>query len=151
MFEFRKLCHEVENLTPQERTLYLTDKSISVVKGLKELGADDVDPVIVLVSFLIGSVVSDGTISEKDYLFIYPSLQKAFGDVCDLSQVKYSVKVAKDIQKEISNYTQELISLISLADENLKSDLVLLCLLITSVDGKVSLKEKKYIKQLCKA
>ena len=38
-------------------------------------------------------------------------------------------------------------------DELIRSgaDIVTLCLLVTSADGKVSLKERRYIKQLCTA
>lgn len=151
MFEFQKLCREIEALSPSKRAMLLSEKSIAVIKGLRELGAMETDPVVILASFIIGSVVSDGSISEKDYLFIYPSLQKAVGNECDLAAIKRSVKVSKDIQKTIAVYTQELLAIISEADEQLGNDLISLCLLVTSADGKISLKEKRYIKQLCKA
>lgn len=151
MFEFQKMCHDVEALTPSERALLLGEKSISVIKGLAELDIPEFDPIVTLASFIIGSVVSDGSISEKDYLFIYPSLVKAFGDECDLAEIKRSYKVSKDAQKEIKEYTEELLAILSRVDENLGNDIVSLCLLVTSVDGKISLKEQRYIKQLCKA
>ncbi len=44
-----------------------------------------------------------------------------------------------------------MISIINVCDEELATDIISLCLLITSVDGKISLKEKRYIRQLCKA
>ena len=150
MLEFQKLCHEIEALSPSQRAVLLTEKSVDVIHGLRELGSTEFDPVVILASFIIGSVVSDGSLSEKDYLFIYPSLAKAFGDECDLYEIKSSIKVSKDIQKAIADDTKELLEIISEADDRLGDDIISLCLLITSVDGKISLKEKRYIRQLCK-
>lgn len=150
MFEFKKLCNELEKLSPTERGVLLAEKSISVVKGLNSLDLP-FNAVKTLVTFIIGSVVSDGSINEKDYLYIYPSLVKAFGRDFDFISAKQVLQIAKDIKKEIAAQTKELLSVIAKCDENLASDIIALCLLITSVDGKISLKEKRYIRQLCKA
>ncbi|MBD5131271.1 MAG: TerB family tellurite resistance protein [Clostridiales bacterium] len=150
MFEFKKLCNEVEKLSPADRGLLLVEKSVSVVKGLNSLDLP-FNPVKTLVTFIIGSVVSDGSISEKDYLYIYPSLVKAFGHDFDFMSAKQALQIAKDIKKEISSHTKQLLSVIATCDEDLAADIVSLCLLVTSVDGKVSLKEKRYIRQLCRA
>ena len=150
MFEFKKLCKEVEKLNPAERGVLLAEKSVSVVKGLNSLDLP-FNAVDTLVTFIIGSVVSDGSFSEKDYLHIYPSLVKAFGHDFDFKSVKQALQIAKDIKKEIEAHTKELLSVIAECDDNLALDIVALCLLVTSVDGKVSLREQRYIRQLCKA
>ena len=150
MFEFKKLCNTLEELNPIERGVILAEKSVSVIKGLSGLNIP-LDPVKTLVTFIIGSVVSDGSINEKDYLYIYPSLVKAFGNDFDFISAKQAIGLAKDIKKEITKYTKEMISIINVCDEELATDIISLCLLITSVDGKISLKEKRYIRQLCKA
>ncbi len=150
MFEFKKLCNSLEELNPIERGVILAEKSVSVIKGLSGLNIP-LDPVKTLVTFIIGSVVSDNSINEKDYLYIYPSLVKAFGNDFDFISAKQAIGLAKDIKKEITKYTKEMISIINVCDEELATDIISLCLLITSVDGKISLKEKRYIRQLCKA
>ena len=150
MFEFKKLCNSLEELNPIERGVILAEKSVSVIKGLSGLNIP-LDPVKTLVTFIIGSVVSDNSINEKDYLYIYPSFVKAFGNDFDFISAKQAIGLAKDIKKEITKYTKEMISIINVCDEELATDIISLCLLITSVDGKISLKEKRYIRQLCKA
>ena len=150
MFEFKKLCNELEALNPVERGVILAEKSVSVIKGLSGLEIP-LDPVKTLVTFIIGSVVSDSSINEKDYLYIYPSLVKAFGNDFDFISAKQAIGLAKDIKKEIMKYTKDMLSIINVCDEELAMDIISLCLLITSVDGKISLKEKRYIRQLCKA
>ena len=149
MFEFQKLCHEVEKLSTIERGALLAEKSISVISGLNQLNIESLNPLDTLVSFIVGSVVADGTISEKDYLRIYPSLVKAF-DKVDLAAIKQFYRMSKDVTKEVKNYTMRLLEIISKADEGLKEDIISLCLLITSIDGKISLREQRYIKQLCR-
>lgn len=151
MFEFEKLCHEVEALTPAQRGVLLAEKALTVAAGLDELNITDARPIEVLASFIIGSVVSDGSISEKDYLGIYPALVKAFGEACDLAGIKNSFKVSKSVRDDINAYTQRMISIISQVDVDLANDIILLCLIITSADGKVSLRERRYVKKLCKA
>lgn len=150
MFEFNKICNELEKLSPVERGVMLAEKSVSVVKGLKVLDLP-FDPVETLVTFIIGSIVSDGSINEKDYLYIYPSLVKAFGKDFDFMSAKQALQLAKDIKKEIVSTTKDLMAAIAVCDEALAADVVALCLLVTSIDGKISLKEKRYIRQLCKA
>lgn len=150
MFEFTKLCNEVEKLTPAERGVMLAEKSVSVVEGLRALPLP-FNAVETLVAFILGSIVSDGSVSEKDYLYIYPSLVKAFGRDFDFASAKHALQVSKDIRKEIADHTKELMSAVALCDERLAADIVVLCLLVTSVDGKISLKEKRYVRRLCRA
>lgn len=150
MFEYKKLCNELEKLNSVERGVLLAEKSVAVIKGLNGLNLP-LDPVETLVAFIIGSVVSDGALNEKDYLYIYPSLVKAFGNDYDFLSAKQALQLAKDIKKEISKDTKDMLAIISACDEQLAADIVSLCLLVTSIDGKISLKEKRYIRQLCKA
>lgn len=150
MFEFNKLCSDLEKLSPAERGMLLAEKSISVVGGLRALDVP-LDPVGTLVAFIIGSVVSDGAINEKDYLYIYPSLVKAFGNDFDFLSVKQAIGLAKDVKKAIEARTRDMMSVISACDEELAADVATLCLLVTSADGKISLKEKRYIRRLCRA
>ena len=50
----------------------------------------------------------------------------------------------------IKKYSKELIEILSDVDESLQLDIIILCLCVVSLDGKISLKERRYIKQLCK-
>ncbi|MBD5631974.1 MAG: hypothetical protein HDP34_01925 [Clostridia bacterium] len=149
MFEFNKLCNEYEKLNSLERQVLLAEKSVKVLASLKELDLPFADPVETLAAFIVGSVVSDGVIDEMNYLGIYPSLKEAFGEEFDFATIKNAYKVSKDVKKAVAQYTKDLHSILSYVDEELGVDIISLCLLVTSIDGKISLKEKKYIKQLC--
>ena len=151
MFEFTKLCNDYENLSVAERGVILTVKSAKILAKLKLSGIDGVDPVSTLASFIIGSVVADGKINEQEYLLIYPALVKVFGDDFDFASVKRAFESDKEGKKAIKKYTEELLSVLASEDDEFKSDVVTLCLCVVTVDGKVSLKEKRYIRKLCDA
>lgn len=151
MFEFKKLCDAYEELTPVEKGLMLAEKSVVVLAKLHCLAPEEIDPVSALAGFIIGSVVADGKVNEQEYLLIYPALVKAFGDDFDFASVKESFRRDRDGRKMIAEYTEEMLHIFDYLDEDLKNDVVTLCLCVAAIDGKVSLREKAYIKRLCKA
>lgn len=150
MFEFKKLCDAYENLSPVEKGFILTEKSVKILAKLYLLDLPNVNPVETLAGFIIGSAVADGKINEQEYLLMYSALVKTFGKDFRLSDIKESFLTA-DGREIINVYTKEMIKIFDYLDEDLKEDIIILCLCITAIDGKVSLKEKNYIKRLYKA
>lgn len=148
MFEFKKVCDAYERLSPRERRLLLVEKSAVVLARLHNLSIPGVDPVDVLAGFLVGSVTADGKINEKEYLMIYPALVRIFGDDFDFASIKESFR-RKDDRKMVAEYTQEMRYLLGFMDEDLKWDIIILCLCVTSVDNRITLKEKRYLRRLC--
>lgn len=149
MFEFKKLCDAYESLSPIEKGIILTEKSVKILAKLHYLDIPELDPVSALVGFIMGSVVADGKVNEQEYLLIYPALVKAFGSDFDFALIKESFRKDTDGRKMIAEYTREMIEVMDALDEDLKADVITLCLCVTAIDGKVSLKEKRYIKRLC--
>ena len=151
MIEFSKRSKEFKSLTVLERGVIMTGKSAEIFAKLRKLNMPGVDPVQTLAGFILGSVVADGRVNEQEYLLIYPALLHTFGDDFDFESIKQSFKDDRDGRNAVKEYTQEMLSLISLADESLIEDVVMLCLCVVSVDGKISPRERRYIRKLCKA
>ncbi len=151
MFEFTKLCNSFENLNVVERGAILAEKSVKVLGKLKLMAVQGIDPVETLSGFIIGSVVADGRLNEQEYLLIYPALLKAFGDDFDFASVKSAFAKDRDGRKAVRVYTESLLSLLADIDEDFREDIVTLCLCVVTVDGKISFREKNYIRRLCKA
>lgn len=151
MFEITKLCNEYEKLSTVEKGLILTEKSVTVLAKIAALDVPEIDPVETLASFVLGSIVSDGRINEKEYLLMYPALVKVFGDDFDFDTVKKAFESDKESARLIKKYTQNLLSILAEADETLQEDIVMVCLGIVALDGKISLRERNYIRKLCKA
>ena len=99
MFEFNKVMKDYEKLNAIERGLMLTEKSVSILAKLSALDIDGIDPVETLASFIIGSVVADGKLHEKEYLLIYPALVKVFGADFDYESIKKEFEADKDGRK----------------------------------------------------
>ena len=151
MFEFTKLCNSFENLNVVERGAILAEKSVKVLGKLKLMAVPGIDPVETLSGFITGSVVADGRLNEQEYLLIYPALLKAFGDDFDFASVKSAFAKDRDGRKAVRVYTESLLSLLADIDEDFREDIVTLCLCVVTVDGKISFREKNYIRRLCKA
>ena len=148
MFEFNKVMKDYENLNAIERGLMLTEKSVSILAKLSALDIDGIDPVETLASFIIGSVVADGKLHEKEYLLSYPALVKVFGSDFDYESIKKEFEADKDGRKDIAGYTTDLLRILGTVDETLYEDVIILCLCVVTIDGKVSLREKNYVKRL---
>ena len=148
MFEFTKLCNAFEKMSALERGAVIAEKSVKVIAKLSLLDVPGVDPVETLATFIVGGVAADGKLDEREYLLIYPSLVKAFGEDFDFATVKAEFEGDKHTHKEIRDYTRDLLTVLSLVDDSIREDVVALCLAVVTVDGKISLKERKYIKKL---
>ena len=148
MFEFNKVMKDYESLNAIERGLMLTEKSVSILAKLSALDIDGIDPVETLASFIIGSVVADGKLHEKEYLLIYPALVEVFGSDFDYESIKKEFEADKDGRKDIAGYTTDLLRVLGTVDETLYEDVIILCLCVVTIDGKVSLREKNYVKRL---
>ena len=82
---------------------------------------------------------------------MYPALIKVSGDDFDFATVKKSIENNYDGNKEIKDYTKDITTIFGYIDDELKADVVGLCLCIVTIDGKISLKVKNYIRRLCRA
>lgn len=147
MFELKKICDEYEQLNSVERGLILTEKSVKILATLKLMDLPGIDPVSTLAGFIIGSVVADGKVNEQEYLLIYPALIQTFGYNFDLHAIKQEFGIL-GTRKLINEYTDQMIRLFDLLSDDLKNDVIMLCLCITSMDEKISLKEKRYLRRL---
>lgn len=151
MFEFTKICNEYEKMSTIERGVLLAGKSVTVLTKLKLLDIDGIDPVETLAAYIIGSVTADGVVNEQEYILIYPALVRVFGDDFDFATIKKAFKNDTDGKNAVKKYTKDLTAVFGCIDEDLKADIVSLCLCVVTVDGKISLKERRYIRSLINA
>lgn len=148
MKPFNELCKIAERLSPEEYAAVILEKTHKIVPALHALTQDPAEVTGMLVAFLTASVYADGKLDESEYGLIYPFLTLAFGEDVDYSSAKAVVKAFKPEGKELKELVDRLVDFLGMLSEDLKDDIVVLCLLICAVDGKVSAKEKNYIKQL---
>ncbi len=145
---FNQLCKEVESLNPLEYAAIIAEKTVKIVPALHELTEDYEETAGMFAAFLMASVYADGKLDESEYLLLLPSLRLLFGEDIDYEAAKDLARCFKPEGKELKKAVNSLVDILGELSEELKADIITVCLLICAVDGKVSLREKNYIKQL---
>ena len=148
MKDFNELCRSVEVLSPLEYAAVLGRTSLKIMPAIRAFSEDGRTCAEVLAAFVIASVYADGKLDESEYLLMAPLLKAFFGEDFDFEDAK---KLAKEWRKEgraVKKEVDYLVDFLGTLSEELKGDIIFACLLMCAVDGKVSLKEKSYIRQL---
>ena len=148
MKDFNELCRSVEELRPLEYAAVGGRTSLKIMPAIRAFSEDGRTCAEVLAAFVIASVYADGKLDESEYLLMAPLLKAFFGEDFDFEDAK---KLAKEWRKEgkaVKKEVDYLVDFLGTLSEELKGDIIFACLLMCAVDGKVSLKEKAYIRQL---
>ncbi|MCM1295420.1 MAG: TerB family tellurite resistance protein [Muribaculaceae bacterium] len=147
---FNQLCKEVESLNPLEYAAIIADKTLKIVPALHALTQDYIETAGMFASFLMASVYADGKLDEAEYVLLLPALRILFGEDIDYDAAKAVARYFKPEGRELKKAVNYLVDILGELSEDLKADIITVCLLICAVDGKISFKEKNYIKQLIK-
>ena len=150
MREFDALCKAYEEMDALTYTAIIAEKAKNIIPALCAVTEDGLDGVTLFATFVAGAIAADGKLSFEEYLITFPLFKLFFG-----SQVSYEdcSKLVKKMHLEkmaLKKYVNDMVKVFGLLSEELKDDIVLVCLMICAIDGKVSLKEKMWIKKLIK-
>lgn len=148
MFEYIEKCKKFEKLSTFERFALLANKSLIITNKLSELGLNVNDSLSLIATFILGSIVSDGEVNEKEFLLMYPALLRTFGDNFDFDSIKEAFQNDFKTRNELKNYLKDILSLLNSVSNELKEDIIDICFAIVTIDGKLSLKERIYMKKL---
>lgn len=148
MKEFNQICKEFEQLDVLSYGAILAEKSAKILPTLKNITQDGATGAAIYATFILGAIAADGKLSEEEYLLVYPLLSAFFGESVNYEEVKYAVKLLKPESKELKNSVDAMVDILGKIDEELKNDIIIVCMMICAIDGKISQKEKRWIKQL---
>lgn len=151
MFEYIEKCKKFEKLSTFERFALLANKSLIITNKLSELGLNVNDSLSLIATFILGSIVSDGEVNEKEFLLMYPALLRTFGDNFDFDSIKEAFQNDFKTRNELKNYLKDILSLLNSVSNELKEDIIDICFAIVTIDGKLSLKERIYMRKLFSA
>ena len=104
----------------------------------------------IFASFIYGAIAADGKLSEEEYALVYPLLHIFLGDDVNYEDTAKAFRSMKSDNREMKKRVDEMVDLIGLFSDELKADIIIVIMLICAVDGKISLREKNWIKQLIK-
>ena len=149
MFEFQKLCKEVKNMDPALYVGLITEKSIKITAALSVITQNGLDGVMIFNTFVLCSIAADGKLDKSEYEVMKPAFSVLAG-----KEVTYeeAVQMFKDAglnkPKDFKDLVNDMVDVIGLVSEKLREDIILVCLMVCAVDGKINLRERKWIKQL---
>lgn len=141
MFDFSKVCRTYEAMNADELKSMLQHEAATVLEALAELGRDGVNEFILFVMTACGA---DGKLDPKEYALFcdVTGISYEYDTVCEL----VCVAAAKD-----SRHVVDIIAdaFGQLSDE-IKASIVSFCLCFCAANGKISGREKRFIKKLLK-
>ncbi len=149
MSSFNDLCKLMESLDPATYGQVMVEKTADVLIGLRGITCDGLDALAIYTDFILCSVAADGKLSEEEFLLVKPVLDLVAGADVSYEDAKAIFKAAGlDKPKEYKDAMDKTVDLLGLVSPQLKDDIILVCMLVCAVDGKISFKEKRWIKKL---
>lgn len=148
MKEFNLLCKELENLDVATYGAILAEKSLKIIPALSAITESAVGGAATFATFILGAIAADGRLSETEFLICEPMLRIFFGDAIDYETCKAAVKSMHSETRALKKAVDDMVDILGCVSEELKEDIVFVCMMICAVDGKISAKEKSWIKQL---
>ena len=150
MLEFNKLCKAVEQLDPESYAAIIKEKSARVLTELALLTDPDT-AVETYFHLVMASVAADGKLAEEEYYLIRPVFESIKKREVSYEEAKLMfVAAGFDRPGEYKKTVDQVVDLFGLVSDDVKADMITICLLVCAVDGKVSFSEKRWIKQLCR-
>ena len=148
MREFNLLCKEVEDLDPLTYSDVLRAKSAKLITALAIINRDGITGVQIFSSFVIQAIMADGKLDKAEYELIRPGLEAFVGEEISYEDAKAAFKAVKKDIKEDRYVVDLMVDILGELSEELKEDVVIVTMLICAADGKISMREKNWIKQL---
>ncbi len=150
MKNFDELCKTFEAMDAQTYTALLVEKSATVLPALALVTGGIAEGAATFATFILGAIAADGKLAEEEYVLCEPFFRAFFGDKADFETCRKTAALLKPESRELKKCVNDMTDLLGRLSDDLKDDLVLICMMICAIDGKISLKEKLWIKQLIK-
>ncbi len=149
MSNFDALCQVLEDMDNDTFNDIVNQKSADVIKALIGITEDSLSGISVFADFILCAVAADGELTEKEYLFLKPSLDLILQKETtfeDAQRLFYDEGLDKP--KDYKRAMDQMVDVIGRVSPELKDDIVLLCLMVCAVDGEVTEEEKDWIRNL---
>ncbi len=149
MSSFDMLCDVVEHLDAQTYNDLITEKTAAVLPALVDITADGMDGVAIYTDFVLCAVAADGKLTEEEYVLIKPILDLTLEmDVGYGDAQKFFYDNGLDKPEGYKATMDSVVDLLGLVSPELKDDIILVCMMVCAVDGKISEEEAEWLRQL---
>ncbi len=149
MSDFDTLCKQLEQMDSAKYAEIFSEITDTVIAELVALTADGKDGITAYMQFVLASVAADGVLSKPEFMLLKPWFDKMTDSDTTYEQaVEIFNGLGLDDPEVYKNIIDTMVDIIGLVSEEIKDDIVLLCLLVCAIDGEISQEEKDWIKQL---
>ena len=149
MDHFDVLCKVLEKMDPETYDQIIMEKSSRIIEALTTITEDDVDGVSIYLDFILCAISADGVLAEEEYLLVKPSLEALVGREISYDEALEIFKAAGlEDPEEYKHAVDLMVDILGLLSQELKDDIVLVCMMVCAVDGVISDSEKEWIAQL---
>ena len=149
MSDFDTLCKQLEQMDSAKYAEIFSDISDTVIADLVALTADGKDGITAYMQFVLASVAADGVLSKPEFTLLKPWFDRMTDSDTSYEQaVEIFNGLGLDKPDTYKEIVDTMVDIIGLVSEEIKDDIVLLCLLVCAIDGEISQEEKDWIKQL---
>ena len=142
MNKFKDFLKIIEKEDKGEQFQMVHGLSGRILPALAELGGGN-EAVRLFCTFLFTTMAADGRLAEAEFLTAAPLFHAFFGEDFDYDICREYVMDAKN-----EDVTTAVITLLHRLPAELQGDMILVAFILCAVDGKVSRKEKAYLKKL---
>ena len=149
MSDFDTLCTKLEEMDPATFSQLFNEMSADVIDCLADLTADETDGVTAYLQFILASVAADGVLAEEEFELLKPLFDRMAGKSVTYEEgILIFKEMGLDKADAYKDVVDTMVDIIGLVDDDLKDEIIMVCLLVCAIDGEVSQKEKDWIKQL---
>lgn len=145
MFDLEKVCADVEKLDPITFAKLIGEKSESVMNRMTEVVGSHDDAVTLFSVLVFGAANSDGKLDEKEFGLIKPLIEEAVEEEVTYEEAIAFMEGVRTQKAQFNKMISALSEMFGAVDDELKTDIVMLCLLICASDGKISKREKNWL------
>ena len=149
MSDFDTLCKQLEQMDSEKYAQIFSDISDDVINDLVAITADGKDGVTAYMQFVLASVAADGVLSKPEFTLLKPWFDRMTDkDTTYEEAVEIFNGLGLNEPDTYKDIIDTMVDIIGLVSEEIKDDIVLLCLLVCAIDGEITEKEKDWIRQL---
>lgn len=149
MSNFDDLCSVIENLDPGVYGDLMLRKTQDILMAFGEMSEDAEDCIALYCDFLLCAVAADGRLTEEEFLLAKPVLDRMLdADIGFEDALRYFHDYGLDQPEGYKDTMDGIVDMLGEVSPGLKDDIVLVCMLVCAVDGRISDEEKAWIRQL---
>ena len=149
MSDFDRLCKEFEKMDPLTYSAVIKEKSVGILTALSTITKNGMDGMTIYADFILCSIAADGKLSKEEFSVLQPSLCLLMGKDVTYEDARSMFKeLGLDRSKDYKEVMDLMVDILGLVSQELKDDIITVCMMVCAIDGKISFREKRWIRRL---